>query len=169
MHGTGETLSPNGTIFAEQLINLYTKSIGHWAYYVIAAAAITTMISTTITCLDAYPRVLTPLSEILIPKIKGHNNLIQKYSWVWIIILAIGVIIILGIIPDSMHFMVDMATTLSFVTASILAVLNYLVVTDKHMPLDARPKSWLKIYAWTGIVFLGGFTLVYLLWNVISI
>ena len=64
-----------------------------------------------------------------------------------------------------MRFMVDLATTLSFVTAPVLAFMNYKVVTDKHMPSEAKPKLWLKIYAWIGIVFLSGFTIIYIIWK----
>ena len=74
LFGTGEELSPKGVVFAEQLISIYTRSIGPWAYYIIAIAALTTMFSTTLTCLDAYPRVMKPLTDIFIPKIKKNKT-----------------------------------------------------------------------------------------------
>ncbi|MCD4746994.1 MAG: Nramp family divalent metal transporter, partial [Bacteroidales bacterium] len=144
MHGTGEELSPKGAVFAGQLINLYTKSIGTWAYPVIAIAALATMFSTTLTCLDAYPRVLKPTTEILFPGIKNFRKNINWLSWVWIIILVTGSLILMSYLKSSMRFMVDLATTLSFVTAPVLAFMNYKVVTDKHMPTEAKPKLWLK-------------------------
>jgi len=52
MYGSGEQFSESGVKFAGQLINLFTSSLGPWAYYVIAVAAIATMVSTTVTCLD---------------------------------------------------------------------------------------------------------------------
>ena len=165
LYGTGEKLSPKGVIFAEQLISLFTLSIGQWAYYIIAIAAITIMFSTTLTCLDAYPRVLKPLTEIFFPKAKKVKAKFDWESWMWIIIVVTGALVLLGFLSSSMHFMVDLATTLSFVTAPLLAFLNYKVVTDKHLPEEARPKSWLRVYAWIGIVFLTAFTVVYLVWK----
>jgi len=165
MYGTGEELSPNGTVFSEQLINLYTKSIGKWAYPVIAIAALATMFSTTLTCLDAYPRVLKPTTELIFPVLKNNLRSNNWISWIWIVILVIGTLILIGYLTRSMRFMVDLATTLSFVTAPVLAFMNYKVVTDKHMPSEAKPKLWLKIYAWIGIVFLSGFTIVYIIWK----
>lgn len=165
MYSAGEELSPNGTVFSEQLINLYTKSIGKWAYPVIAIAALATMFSTTLTCLDAYPRVLKPTTELIFPVFKNNLRSNNWISWIWIVILVIGTLILIGYLTSSMRFMVDLATTLSFVTAPVLAFMNYKVVTDKHMPSEAKPKLWLKIYAWIGIIFLSGFTIVYIIWK----
>ncbi|MEE9337958.1 MAG: divalent metal cation transporter, partial [Methylococcaceae bacterium] len=67
MYGSGETFSPSGAKFAGQLMDLYQKSLGSWAYPVVAMAAFTTMFSTTLTCLDAYPRTLSASSELLFP------------------------------------------------------------------------------------------------------
>ncbi len=165
IHGNGEELSSNGAVFAEQLINMYTVSIGSWAKIIISIAAVTTMFSTTLTCLDAYPRVLQPTTEILFPKAKNINLNSKLISLIWVVILVIGTIILLGYFSGSMRFMVDLATTLSFVTAPILAFMNYKVVTDKHMPESGRPSRLMKIFAWTGIVFLSLFSLVFIVWR----
>lgn len=164
MYGSGEELSPNGTTFAGQFISMYTNSIGSWAKWVISIAAITTMFSTIITCLDAYPRVLKPTTEILFPELKKFTS----FSFtIWILILTSGTLILLAYFTASMRFMVDLATTLSFITAPILAFMNYKVVTDKHMPESGKPKLWLKIYAWVGIFFLSSFTLFFIFWRFI--
>lgn len=162
MYGSDEDLSPNGTVFAGQLISMYTNSIGNWAKWVISIAAITTMFSTILTCLDAYPRVLKPTTEILFPKLTK----LASYSFtIWMLILTVGTLILLGYFTASMRFMVDLATTLSFVTAPILAFMNYKVITHKHMPESMRPKRWLRIYAWVGIFFLSSFTLFFIFWR----
>lgn len=162
MYGSGEDLSPNGTVFAGQFINMYTNSIGSWAKWIISIAAITTMFSTILTTLDAYPRVLKPTTEILFPKLKK----VSSHSFtIWMLILTIGTLIIIGYFTASMRFMVDLATTLSFVTAPILAFMNYKVVTDKHMPESGKPKLWLRVYSWVGIFFLSGFTLFFIYWQ----
>jgi len=165
MYGTGEVLSPKGNVFAEQLINLYTRSIGEWSYLIISIAALATMFSTTLTCLDANPRVLKTTTELIFPKLKNtfrNNNWI---FWIWILFLVAGTLILIGYLSSSMRFFVDLATTLSFVTAPILAFMNYKVVTDKHMPTEAKPKLWLKIYAWIGIIFLSMFTIIFIIWK----
>ena len=75
---------------------------------------------------------------------------------------VVGKIAFMTGIVGLMTFMVDLATTLSFLTAPILAVFNYKVVTGKHMPLEAVPPKWLKILSWAGFVFLTGFSLIFL-------
>jgi len=165
LYGSGQELSPNGVVFADQLISMYTDNIGSWSYYIIAIAALTTMFSTTLTVLDAYPRVMKPLTEIFIPKVKTIKASIDWETWLWLIIVVAGALILMSVLSSSMRVMVDIATTLSFVTAPLLAILNYKVVTDKHMPLHAKPRKWLQIYGWIGIVFLSGFTVFYLFWR----
>ncbi len=166
MYGTGEELSAQGTIFAGQLISLYTTSLGDALYWVIAIAALTTMFSTTITVLDAYPRVLKPSTEILFPfyHSKRHEN--PWLYFFWLIVLVAGTLILLGLLSGTMRFMVDLATTLSFVTAPVLAIMNYKVITGKSIPSEAKPKPWLRVYAIIGIIFLSMFTLIYIVWRV---
>jgi len=38
-------------------------------------------------------------------------------------------------------------------------------VTHNHMPEEARPAKWLKIYAWIGMLFLAITTIFYLIWR----
>jgi Mn2+/Fe2+ NRAMP family transporter len=164
MYGTGETFSDKGTIFASQLINLYTESIGNWANIFIAIAALTTMFSTTITCLDAFPRVLSPSTEIIFPKLKFKTNIL---TWIWLLILIVGTLTILRYFAESLKTLVDIATTLSFMTAPILGYLNFKVVMGKNVPEDSKPKLWLKILTYIGLSFLTGFGIYFLIWRFI--
>ena len=168
MYGTGEEFSSSASVFAGQLINMFTRSIGSWAYAIIAIAALTTMFSTTLTCLDAYSRVLPTTTKLIF---SDNNDELKETSrksiLFWMILLVSGSLILLIFFTEDMKFMVDLATTISFVTAPILAILNYLVVTNKHVPEEARPKPWLRIYAWVGIVFLTGFSIFFIFWRVV--
>lgn len=165
MHGTGEELSADGTVFAGQLISLYTESIGNWARPVIAIAALTTMFSTTLTVVDAYPRVLKPTTKLLFPGLTDWHRHERKLYWGWMIVVMAGALSLLNYFASSMRYMVDVATTLSFITAPALAFMNYKVVTSKYMPENARPGTYLKAWAWVGMIFLGLFTLFYIAWR----
>ncbi len=167
MFGSGKELSSQGALFARQLINMYTTSIGQWAYPLIAIAALTTMFSTTITCLDAYPRVLRRSTELLFPKTVLISKFYRKLYWYWILVVIGGTLFLLGYFSGTMGFMVDLATSISFVTAPVLAFINFKVITDKHVPEFARPKAWLKIFAYVGIVFLALFSVVFIIWRFI--
>ncbi len=164
MFGTGEELSANGTLFAGQLISMYTKSIGSWAYWVISIAALTTMFSTTLTVLDAYSRVLNPVFKGLFPTAWNRVSNKNIFTWIWLILMVMGASLIITFAAKTMVFMVTIATTISFLTAPILAWLNYKVVTDSHMPIEARPGLFLRILSWIGIGFFVTFSLVYFYW-----
>jgi len=165
MYGTGEELSSNGVEFASQLINMYSSSIGSWAFWVISIAAFMTMLSTTITVLDAYSRVLKPITKILSPNLWNGCKNKERLNWFWYVLIISGAILIVAFAAKSMVHMVTMATTLSFLTAPILAWLNYKVVTGKHMPEKSRPGSFLRVLSWIGIIFFAIFSLVYLYWK----
>ena len=164
MYGTGDAFSSKGTVFSGQLLDLYTKSIGSWSYIIIAIAALATMFSTTLTCLDAYSRVLKPTTELIFPKLKFDN---KRVRWVWLIIVVVGALVLIGVFAKNMTFMVDLATTISFVTAPLLAYLNLKAVTSSVMPKNGVPPKWLRVYAYIGLLFLTVFSIVFLYWRFI--
>tara|TARA_R110001632_G_scaffold40289_4_gene100911 strand:+ start:1844 stop:3061 length:1218 start_codon:yes stop_codon:yes gene_type:complete len=157
MHNSGESFSNKGGVFAGQLIELYTTNLGSFAYIFIAIAALTTMFSTTITTLDASPRAMSKATDLLFPK-----KIKLKY-WFWIIILGLGTYIILRYFRDDMGLLIKIATILSFLTAPFYAILNYILITGKHMPKEHQPSIYLKILSICGIIFLVGFSVWFLL------
>ena len=160
IYGSGETLSPKGGVFAGQLIGIYTASLGLWAKPLIAVAAFTTMFSTTLTCLDAFPRVLSRTSSVLFPqKTLGKDKILY---WFWILVTVVGALILLGILQAQMGLMVKIATILSFLTAPFLAFINYRLIMSEQVPDEAKPPKWLIYLSWVGFVFLAGFSLLYL-------
>ena len=157
MFDSGIEFSDKGNEFAGQLIELYTSNLGEVWYSVIAIAALTTMISTTITTLDASPRVMSKTIQLLF---KQKN---KDYYMLWITILALGTCLIFLFLLSEMGLLVQIATVLSFITAPFYAILNYRLITSKHMPIIDRPSKKIKILSILGIIFLTGFTGVYLL------
>ena len=168
MYGTGESLSAKGVLFSEQLIRMYTTSIGKWSFWVISIAAFTTMFSTTITVLDAYPRVLTPVFRHLFPRKWDGIRKKENVMWWWMGIMILGTVIIIAFAAKTMVYMVTVATVLSFLMAPVLAWLNYRVVTDEHMPEYARPGLFLRVLSWTGIAFFVLFSLIFLYWEYVT-
>jgi len=168
MFGTGEKLSENGTAFSGQLISMYTSTIGNWSYWIISIAAFTTMLSTLITVVDAYSRVMIDLSSrLLFSKLRNSKMHTTQMSF-WLMLIIAGTLIIIIFFAKSMVFMVTVATTLSFLTAPILAWLNYKVVTGKHMPEKFRPGLFLIVLSWVGIAFLAVFSVIFLYWQYLS-
>ncbi len=160
MYGTGEEFSGNGGEFAGQLISLFTKSIGNWAYWLIAIAALATMASTTLTCLDAYPRVLKPTTEAIFKKFKSDKKS-KSLFWFWLIVVIVGSIG-LKYFVENMRMLVDIATILAFLMAPVFGYMNYKVITGDNVPKEAQPKMWLKILSWAGLLVLTAFSLYFI-------
>ncbi|MFK5880274.1 MAG: divalent metal cation transporter, partial [Flavobacteriaceae bacterium] len=157
MYNSGENFSPKAGIFAQQLIGMYTNTIGDSMYIIIGIAAFTTMFSTTLTTLDASPRAMTKTVELL------TNKSSKKLYWVWIVFLAIGTLIILKYFIDDMGTLIKIATILSFLTAPFYAIINFSLISGKHTPKEFRPSTMMKIWSYLGIIFLIGFSVWYLM------
>ena len=155
MFNSGENFSNQGGIFAKQLINLYTISIGDEAFIIIALAAFTTMFSTTITCLDASPRTMEKTFKLL------DFNKLASYNF-WIIILATGTLLIFVFFMSEMGMLVKIATILSFMTAPFYAIINFKLINSKHTPKDFRPSKFINVLSVFGILFLSCFAIWYL-------
>jgi len=156
MFQSGETFSNKAAIFSNQLINLYTNSLGNWAYIIIGIAGFTTMFSTTITTLDASPRAMAKSLNLLTNKDYKNGYLL------WILLLTLGTIFIFFALASEMGLLVKIATILSFITAPFYAIINYVLITSKHTPEEWRPNSKIRVLSWAGIIFLLGFSIWYL-------
>ncbi len=163
-HGSGTDVPAAGGAFAAQLIALYTEALGPWARPVIAVAAFTTMFSTTLTVTDAFPRVLQRTTAILWPA-SAHGNREPRLYWIWMIVLISGAVLLMGAFRGQMTTMVDVATTLSFVTAPVLSWFNLRAVRGAWVPEAARPRGWLLALAYVGLAFGALFAGIYLVWR----
>lgn len=162
MFGTGTTFSASPGEFARQLIQLYSSTLGDWSYPLILIAAFTTMFSTTLTVTDGFPRVLKKSFELLSPTLNRFNNWLY---WFWMLVVIGGSLIVIAFLGSSLKGMVDLATTLSFITAPVLGIINYKVVTAGNMPPEAVPRGWLKALSWFGMVALTVMSLLFLVWR----
>ena len=154
-YGSGVSLASSAGGFASQLIDVFTRSLGDWSYWLVAIAAFTTMFSTTLTCFDAMPRVM--------------NHILRQWSaksidttQIWRFILGVGTAVILFYFIANMREMVNFATIISFLTAPILAVLCFLLVR-KSKSIRNLWSSTESILAIAGILLLISFSFIYLL------
>lgn len=158
MHGSGESFSDSGVVFSQQLVALYTQSLGKWSLPIISTIALITMISTTLTVIDAYPRAIeVSLKLTIMPKITGH-----KLYWIWVILLGFTTLGIILWFIQGLTTMIDFATIVSFLAAPVFAAINYKLVRSKFMPDIYKPGKFLVTLSWLGIIFLAGFSIVYI-------
>ena len=156
MFGSGESFSAKGDVFANQLIGMYTTSLGSWAQWIIGIAALATMFSTTLTTLDASPRVMHITSELL------FNKTFKQGYLFWLLILVTGTLSIFFFFVTEMGLLIEIATVLSFLTAPFYAIISYILLTGKHTPKEARPSGSLRLFSLLGILILVGFSIWYL-------
>lgn len=156
MHESGETFSASAAVFSNQLIEMYTQSLGSWSYVLIGVAAFTTMFSTTLTTLDASPRAMNKTVELL------TNKSYNKGYLFWVIFLVLGSIFIFFYFASEMGLLIKIATILSFLTAPFYAIINYILISGKHTPKEWQPTKALHVVSILGILFLVGFSLWYL-------
>lgn len=151
LHGSGKTFHESAIQFSHQLIDMYTKNLGSYSYWIIAFAAFATMFSTTLTTLDASPRSLLKTSELLQKRSFSYGY------WFWIGMLSTGTLVILFFFASKMGTLIKIATILSFLSAPFYAVLNLVLIYSKHTPRTARPSSCMMGISIFGILFLIGF------------
>jgi len=159
MYGSGDTFSSNGIAFSEQLVSLYSTSIGKWSHGIIATIVLITMFSTALTVIDGYPRSLKGAMVLLFPSLSKAGEKIYTF---WTLFLAVSAIVIIGFFTKNMKSLLEFATILSFLTAPFFAYINFRVVTSKFFPEKHVPKLGMRLLSWAGLIFLSGFSIVYI-------
>ena len=162
--GSGEELPNNNSLFANKVVTLYTETIGDWSYIIIASAAFSVMFGTIIAVFDGYSRSLGRTIELLFEKKESNpKSYYSKNKYiVFILILAVGSFIVIFQFGNNLRELVDVATTISFLVAPIIAIFNFKLVTGKYLEKNYQPPIWLKILSYSGIVFLSGFAIFFI-------
>jgi Mn2+/Fe2+ NRAMP family transporter len=156
MFDQGQEFSNSGAIFANQLISMYTDSLGQWSKVFIGIAAFTTMFSTSLSTLDGSPRVMAKTSNLLFAPGYRIGYL------AWLIILVIGSVLVYLGLTDQMGTLIAFGTVLSFISAPFYAIIIYRVVTGPSLDKAFHPSPLVKFLSLTAIVLLIGFSLWYL-------
>ncbi len=159
MFGTGQTPAGKADDFAAQFVGMYTEALGAWSRPVVVTAAFITMLSTTLTVLDGYPRVLAAGCRLAWP---GAERLGQAPYWACAVVMMAGALLIYLCLTSVMRSLVDFATTLAFLSAPLFAYLNYRVISTAALPREAIPPKWLKVLSWAGLAFLTCFSILFL-------
>ena len=125
----------------------------------ILAVAFITMFSTTLTCLNGYTRTLARGVTLLWGS-KKHLP-VRLYAWFLPALAGLSLAVI-AFFLGSMRALVDLATVLAFLTAPLVAWLNFRVVRTALVPAKHRPGPLLTVLSRAGILYLAGFSLVWL-------
>jgi Mn2+/Fe2+ NRAMP family transporter len=164
MFESGTSFSGAGTVFSTQLVHLYSSTLGAWLRPVMLIAVLTTMLSTSITVVDGFPRAIERSIINLRP---GHTDdrgvpSAGRLYWAALLVLAAVTVLVLSVFVGNLTTMVDFATVVSFLTAPILGYLNLKAVTSPEVAPEHRPSRRMLILSWVGLVLLGGTAVVFL-------
>lgn len=160
MYGSGEVFSNSGLVFSSQLVSLYTKTIGKWSEIIISTIVFVTMMSTMLTVFDAYPRTLSGSLEVLK---SSFSSWAREVFWISGLVMAIFSILIIEFFTSGLKTLLDFATILSFLAAPVFAIINYKVVTADFMPDQYKPRKWLIVMSWAGVIFLISFSVIFII------
>lgn len=164
LYGSGHELAKKGTDFASQLIGMYTETIGQWAFWIIAISAFTAMFSTTLTCVDGYPRALAMSSILLLGKDEKHFRIVHA---VWIVVILSAAYVVVKFFLQDLGSLLSFALAISFITAPFFGWINFKVIRSSAVPARYRPGPLMVALSWAGLAFLSGFTAVWVVWQFI--
>jgi Mn2+/Fe2+ NRAMP family transporter len=167
MHNSGQQFESDAAGFAAQLIELYKNSLGEWSGALIGVVAVAVMASTVLAGLDGYPRAAVSLIRIYTGKGTTTDNVesVKQDKTVYrltIIALATGSLLILYLFVTSLQLVVDIASTILFLFAPIIAWLNHRSITGAQFPSDARPGRWLLLLSMIGVIWMTAFSVYFL-------
>ncbi len=143
MHGKGISFEASAGGFAAQVMSLYTETLGNWSRPLIAAAALAVMYSTVIAAIDGFSRI----TASIISCFRGPEKPAQEHgldTWnvlyvISIVVLCVGAATIILFFLRSFKALVDIATTLSFITTPVLALLIHRSIMSADVPAEAKP------------------------------
>ena len=165
MYGTDEAML-GGSAFASNLITLYTSSIGDWAKWIIIPSSFAAMFSTTLTCLDAYPRSVSSIQGLLTGKDQGRmeSSFENSRFQVWMVMHIFSSLLALIIAKSGGIGLKDFvfgAMTGSFLTAPIFAWMAMDTINSNLVPRKYHYGTFLNCLSWLGLLFLILFSLLF--------
>ncbi|MEZ4468884.1 MAG: divalent metal cation transporter [bacterium] len=164
MYGRGVPFQATAGGFAAQVIELYVSTLGDWSRPLISISAFACMFSTTFTVVDGFPRALSVLARRFTDAERpwsGEEGSRRLY-WASLVVIGAGSVLICLYFLKSLKELVDLATTLSFLTAPALAILNHRAITGAEVPAAARPSRGVLGFSLLSIVVLTGLAVAYL-------
>jgi len=167
MHNTGIQFDSGAEKFAAQLIELYKQSLGNWSGTLIGIIAVAVMFSTVLGGLDGYPRAAVSLYKIYrgaeVSTSDEKQDSVDKAVYVIALtLLALGSAGILYFFVTSLKLVVDIASTILFLFAPIIAWLNHRTMTNPQFPSSARPGRGLLALSMLGVLWMSAFSLYFL-------
>ncbi|MEP5937450.1 MAG: hypothetical protein ABJ239_03905 [Erythrobacter sp.] len=159
MHAEGIAPESSATGFAEQVIGLYSSTLGEGAAVLAAIAALSAMFTTLLVALDIGARNTATTWQETFGQ-SGSNGFKLPYRLSLLALLISGGTIVFTLL-NSFTDLLDLATSAAFVIAPVIALLNHLVVTRCTMPDEDRPSVAIKALNIAAIVIMTSLAAAY--------
>lgn len=153
-YGSGEEVELSGGAYIPQLMSMYGDAIGTWAVPLMALIAFLAMFGTVITVIDGYARAAAESVRIM----RGEQEIDRRHKDLWITGISIGAIVVVVFMAAQLGEMLRYAMISAFVTAPVFAWLNFRLIRR-----EATLSTGMRVLAIAGLVFLAGFTILFLL------
>ncbi|XVE17961.1 divalent metal cation transporter [Moraxella sp. ZY200743] len=154
-YGSGQEIAMQGGAYVGQLISMYTMTIGDWSKLLVTFIAFLCMFGTVITSADGYGRTNAESLSLIM---KGTTELTEKYVKIWTTFALVMGYAIIAFFLGQMAALLKFAMIVAFIAAPIYAYLNYSLI--KNQPTTSSGMKWFAI---SGIIFLTGFSILFLL------
>lgn len=161
LHGGSQVLVSSGVGFSHQLVSLYASTIGEWSRYLIALIAFLCIFGSCITVYDGYSRALAEGLLLL----KGQQQSDERHFAVWLVLVALASFSIVLFFNSALLAMLGFAMTLAFVTTPLFAWLNHKLVYSAQIEPELKGGLGLKILSFSGLLYLFGFLVVFIVWK----
>ncbi len=173
MFQSGRVFPDNAVGFAGALIDLYVENFGPWARPVLGICAFSAMFSTVLSVTDSFPRVFS----ILILRFGSPEQpdsapvLPKRIYWLAMAVICGLALVILAVVTGKapmgggvkLTTLIDIATTLSFLSAPFLGWLNHRAIFAPEILGELRPGRGMWTFSVCSQVFSAGFA-CYFIW-----
>ncbi len=154
-HGTEQPIAMASAAFAQQLVSMYATTIGEWSRLFIAFIAFMCMFGTTLAVLDGYARTLDESFRLMFK----HQSTPKPWALsAWTLLQAASGMAIILFFQTALSPMLTFAMTLAFITTPFFAWLNFSLIRGSGI------SGFMNGLAWAGMVYLSGFSLLYIVW-----
>ncbi len=155
-YGSGTEVKMAGGAYIGQLIDMYASTIGEWSRWLVAFIAFACMYGTTITVIDGYSRTSMESLRLVLRRPESERN--NRILAVWIVFAAVSGLCVILFFKGAVMPMLKFAMIASFVSTPIFAYLNLALIRKGKHTIQA----WLLWLAFFGLLYLSGFTLLFL-------
>lgn len=169
MYINGVEVEPNGAAFADQLISLFTSTIGDWIYPVIAMSAITVMFSTLLTLVDLMPRSSAAALVEILPV--AQEDIADKFSKLYLAFIGVELFLVMGVLfvlLDDFGTFIAWVTSMGFIVAPVFSYLNHKVMFGPNVAEQDKPGKFIRYWSYGTITILSVVTLMFVYMNYLT-